>query len=76
MYAYPAINQENKQVVTASNMIVPEGIEFLYKYLLQSGQIAPVKEYNEENLGIYPSDIVDDIKMVVQIGKLKCLKNW
>ncbi len=62
VYAYPAINQENNQVVTASNMIVPEGIEFLYKYLLQSGQIAPVKEYNEENLGIYPSDIVDDIK--------------
>ena len=57
-------------------MKVPK-VSVLYKYLQKWSNKAPVKEYNEENLGIYPSDIVDDIKKWwQQIGKQKCLKNW
>ncbi|MEZ4910615.1 MAG: TonB-dependent receptor [Saprospiraceae bacterium] len=62
VYAYPAWEESESRVVTADTMVVPLGIEFLYKYLLQSKQIVPVIQYNEENLHIYPNEIVNDIR--------------
>lgn len=62
VYAYPAWEESEARVVTADNMSVPPSIEFLYKYLLQSKQIVPVTHYNEENLHIYPTNIVNDIR--------------
>lgn len=62
IYAYPAQNEKTKEVLTADNMIVPEGIKFLYQYLVDSKQIVAVKSYNESNLHIYPADVLQEIK--------------
>ncbi len=62
IYAYPAQNQDNNEIMTAENMIVPDGIKFLYQYLLDSGQIVGVKNYNKDILHIYPTDVLKAIK--------------
>lgn len=62
IYAYPAQNPDSKEIMTASNMSVPDGIKFLYQYLLDSKQIVPVMKYNEDILNIYPADVLRDIK--------------
>lgn len=62
IYAYPAQNTDSKEIMTASNMSVPDGIKFLYQYLLDSKQIVPVMKYNEDILNIYPADVLRDIK--------------
>lgn len=62
VYAYPSQNPETKEILTADNLIVPEGIKFLYQYLLDSRQVVAVKKYNKNILHIYPSDVLQDIK--------------
>lgn len=62
VYVYPAENHHTNEVITAENMTVPEGIRFLYQYLLDSKQIVPVKKYNKENLSIYPNAVLHEIK--------------
>jgi hypothetical protein len=62
IYAYPAQSSETNEIMTAENMIVPDGIKFLYQYLLDSGQIVAVKNYNKDILHIYPSDVLVAIK--------------
>ena len=61
IYGYPAIEKESGKLLTASNLPVPEGIRFLYRYLLESRQIVDVQQYNAANLHIYPQDVLSDI---------------
>lgn len=61
IYVYPALEDDQKTVMTADNLRVPEGITFLYKHLLDSDQIVAIKEFNEELLGIYPDNVHDAI---------------
>lgn len=60
IYVYPAMR--DGILVTASNMNVPEGIEFLHKYLLNSKQLIEVNGFNEEQLSIYSRDVREEIK--------------
>jgi len=62
VYVYPAIDEESGQVLTADNLPVPEGIRFLYKYLLDSRQIVPVHTFNSENLSIFPQTVLREIR--------------
>lgn len=62
VYAYPALNDENEDLITADNLTIPEGIKFLYQYLLESKQIVPVKVFNRELLHIYPLDVLHEIR--------------
>ena len=62
IYAYPAQNEMSKEIMTAANMEVPEGIKFLYKYLLDSKQIVPVYAFNKDILHIYPYNVLQDIQ--------------
>lgn len=62
IYAYPAQNEMSKEIMTAQNMEVPEGIKFLYKYLLDSKQIVPVYAFNKDILHIYPFNVLQDIQ--------------
>jgi len=61
IYVYPALEDNQKLVMTADNLIVPESIRFLYKYLLESEQIVSISEFNEELLHIYPDNVHDAI---------------
>jgi hypothetical protein len=60
IYAYPA-NTKDGGLLTARNLPVPSGINFLYKYLLDSNQIVEVTGYNEENLKIFSGMVLDSI---------------
>ena len=62
IYAYPAQNEMRKEIMTAQNMEVPEGIKFLYQYLLDSKQIVPVYAFNKDILHIYPFNVLQDIQ--------------
>ena len=62
IYAYPAQEENSNEILTTENMTVPEGIKFLYQYLLDSKQIVPVLNSKIENLHIYPSDVLKKIK--------------
>lgn len=66
IYAYPAMKEESGggsgEIMTASNLPVPEGIRFLYKYLLESKQIVEVEKYNAGNLNIYPQKVLAEIR--------------
>jgi hypothetical protein len=61
IYAYPAKKRDGS-ILTASNLPIPKGIEFLYKYLLESKQIVEVENYKAELLNIYSENILSLIK--------------
>lgn len=62
IYVYPSQDMETGEIMTAETLKVPEGIKFLYRYLLDSRQIVPVNNYNEKILHIYPTDVLKEIK--------------
>lgn len=62
IYVYPAQTAETDEIITAENMTVPEGIKFLYQYLLDSRQVVAVKKFNSDILHIYPTDVLSDIQ--------------
>ncbi|MBK6496956.1 MAG: TonB-dependent receptor [Saprospiraceae bacterium] len=62
IYVYPAQTAETNEIITAENMTVPEGIKFLYQYLLDSRQVVAVKKFNSDILHIYPTDVLSDIQ--------------
>lgn len=62
IYIYPAAADAGKGVITAENLDLPEGIQYLYKYLLASGQIVAVRDYNPGILHIYPQQVWQDIE--------------
>ena len=62
IYVYPAQTAETDEIITAENMTVPNGIKFLYQYLLDSRQVVAVKKFNSDILHIYPTDVLSDIQ--------------
>jgi hypothetical protein len=62
IYVYPAQTAETDEIITAENMTVPDGIKFLYQYLLDSRQVVAVKKFNSDILHIYPTDVLSDIQ--------------
>jgi hypothetical protein len=62
IYVYPALDVTTGEIMTAENMTVPEGIKFLYKYLLESKQIVAVNNYNKSILNVYPQNVLKEIK--------------
>ena len=61
VYVYPVLTEENK-LVTAKTLIVPDGIHFLYKHLIDSKQIVEIDNYTRQNLGIFPHKVFNLIK--------------
>ena len=62
VYVYPAQEPKTGQITTADNLLVPDGIKFLYQYLLESRQIVGVIGYNRDILHIYPQEVLVEIK--------------
>ena len=55
------LTEENK-LVTAKTLIVPDGIHFLYKHLIDSKKIVEIDNYTRQNLGIFPHKVFNLIK--------------
>jgi hypothetical protein len=62
IYAYPALAEDARTLQTASSIPVPEGIKFLYQYLLDSQHIVEVTGYNAELLSIFPQNVLQMIQ--------------
>lgn len=62
VYVYPAYLRKGKELVTARTLIVPDGIHFLYKHLIDANQIVEIEDFNREQLDIMPWNILDSIK--------------
>ena len=62
VYVYPAYLRKGKELVSARTLIVPDGIHFLYKHLIDANQIVEIEGYNKELLDIMPWNILDSIE--------------
>ncbi len=57
IYVYPVLTSDNN-LMTGQSLPVPEGIKFLYQYLVESQHIVEVDDYNEDLLHIFPGDVL------------------
>jgi hypothetical protein len=64
IYAYPALQKDNT-LLCGSSLPVPNEISNLYRYLVDSGQIVDVKNYNRELLNIYSAKVLKGIQGLV-----------
>jgi hypothetical protein len=62
VYAYPALADDLKTLITLENLPIPSGIEFLVKFLVENHFIVSVNNYNKEILSIIPRDIFQMIQ--------------
>ncbi len=62
LYVYPAQQEGSEDLMTAQNVPIPEGVKFLYKHLLDSGQIVDIHNFHPENLHIYSTNVLHMIK--------------
>lgn len=63
IYAYPALGEAHaKSLLTATTLPVPDGIKFLYQYLLESQHLVEVTGYNEDLLHIFPQNVLQMIQ--------------
>lgn len=62
IYVYPAIDEDTNKLINAKTLMVPDGIHFLYKHLIDSRQIVEIEEYKKENLHIYPHRVITSIQ--------------
>lgn len=57
VFAYPALNDTLDELITLDNLPIPEGINFLIKFLIENDYIVPVKNFNRDLLSIIPHDV-------------------
>ena len=62
IYAYPLLQEANGKLMTGGNLPVPEGITFLYKYLLDNQHIVEVNNFDEDLLHIFPQKVLTMIQ--------------
>ncbi len=62
VYAYPALADNLKNLITLDNMPVPQGIEFLVRFLIENELIVPVEKYNGDILTIIPHNVYQMIQ--------------
>ena len=56
IYVYPVL--KDGKLIHANNLPVPEGIKFLYKYLLENQHVVEIDDYNAELLPIFPQNVL------------------
>lgn len=62
MYVYPAQQQGSEDLMTAENLPIPEGVKFLYRHLIDSGQIEDLSGYNPQILHIFSTEVLQQIE--------------
>ena len=61
IYVYPVLTSD-KNLMTGQSLPVPDGIKFLYQYLVESQHIVEVEDYNEDLLHIFPREVLQLIQ--------------
>jgi hypothetical protein len=62
VYVYPAFMEKAGKVITAKTLMVPEGIHFLYKHLIDAKQIVEILDYDLSLLNILPWTVLSSIE--------------
>ncbi|MDX1476897.1 MAG: TonB-dependent receptor [Saprospiraceae bacterium] len=62
IYVYPVLQASDGQLMTGKTLPVPEGIKFLYQYLIDSQHIVDVEDYNADLLHIFPQNVLHQIQ--------------
>lgn len=58
IYVYPAMQEGSEELMTASNMPIPEGVKFLFRHLLDNRQVVDVETFNHDNLHIWSKEVL------------------
>ncbi len=56
-YVYPALQEGSEELMTCENLPVPEGVKFLYRHLLDSGQIVDISGFNADHFHIFSKEV-------------------
>ncbi len=62
LYVYPALNEENEELITSQNLPLAEDLKYLYKYLLTNRKIIDLGNVKKERLRIKSADVLKMIK--------------
>ena len=57
VYAYPSLSDDLEELITLENLLIPSGIGFLVKFLIENRFIVQIQEFDREMLSIIPNDI-------------------
>ncbi len=62
LYTYPALQFGSNEIMNSKNLPVPNGIQYLYKFLLDSELIRDLENYNPDTLHIMPDEVLNMIR--------------
>ncbi len=62
VYVYPAYLEEGGELINARTLMVPDGIHFLYKHLIDAQQIVEINTYDKKKLEILPWNVLESIE--------------
>jgi len=62
VYAYPALADDLKTLITIDNLPIPPDTDFLLKFLVEHKLLVPVENYNREILNIIPYNVLHMIE--------------
>lgn len=62
VYVYPALNQEQTEILTLENIELPQGIRFLFRFLIDQKLVEQIRGYNADILSIIPHGVYTKIK--------------
>lgn len=62
LYVYPALQEGSEELMTAENVPIPEGVKFLYRHLLDSGQIVDIQGFNPDILHIFSKQVLEMLR--------------
>jgi hypothetical protein len=62
LYVYPALQEGSEELITAENVPIPEGVKFLYRHLLDSGQIVDIQGFNPDILHIFSKQVLEMLR--------------
>lgn len=62
VYVYPAYMEKDGPLINARTLMVPDGIHFLYKHLIDANQIVEIHSYDKELLDILPWNVLESIE--------------
>lgn len=61
-YTFPTLQEGSAELMTGSNLPVPEGVRFLYKHLIENRQINDIQEFDTGVLEIFSQQVFEQIR--------------
>ena len=62
MFVCPAIDSRNGELITASNLQVPEHLSHLYQHLLENRYLRELNSIDREHLAIHADHVLQKIR--------------